>query len=51
MTDLLWPEPLGVLGFWIGLNFGLSMAGLLYILRVRHLEKLSPEAARRKIGK
>ena len=51
MTDLLWPEPLGVLGFWIALNLGLSIAGLLYILRVRHLEALPVEAMRRKISR
>ena len=51
MTDLLWPEPLGVLGFWIALNLGLSLAGLLYILRVRHLEAMPLEAMRKKIGR
>ncbi|MBQ9105608.1 MAG: MATE family efflux transporter, partial [Mailhella sp.] len=51
MTDLLWPEPLGVIGFWIALNFGLSLAGLLYILRVRHLEGLPLEVIKRKISR
>lgn len=51
MTDWLWPEPLGVLGFWIALNLGLSLAGLLYILRVRYLEALPLEAMKQKIGR
>jgi MATE family multidrug resistance protein len=51
MTDLLWSRPLGVLGFWIALNLGLSVAALLYLLRVRHLERLSPEAVQKKIGR
>jgi len=51
MTDLIWPEPLGVIGFWIALNFGLSLAGLLYILRVRHLESLPLEVIKRKISR
>ena len=51
MTDLLWPEPLGVLGFWIALNLGLSIAGLLYILRVRHLEAMPLDAMKKKIGR
>lgn len=51
MTDLLWSEPLGVLGFWIALNVGLSLAGLLYILRVRHLEALPLSVMKRKISR
>ncbi len=51
MTDLLWPEPLGVIGFWIALNLGLSIAGLLYILRVRYLENLPKEAIQRRISR
>jgi len=51
MTDWLWHEPLGVLGFWIALNVGLSLAGLLYLLRVRRLEALPLDAMKRKIGR
>ena len=51
MTDLLWSRPLGVLGFWIALNFGLSVAALLYLLRVRYLERLSPDEVQKKIGR
>jgi tetratricopeptide (TPR) repeat protein len=51
MTDWLWHEPLGVLGFWIALNLGLSLAGLLYILRVRYLEALPLEAMKQKIAR
>ena len=50
-TDALWHEPLGVLGFWIALNVGLSLAGLLYLLRVRRLEALPLDAMKRKIGR
>ena len=51
MTNLLWSRPLGVLGFWIALNFGLSVAALLYLLRVRYLERLSPDEVQKKIGR
>jgi MATE family multidrug resistance protein len=51
MTDWLWHEPLGVLGFWMALNLGLSLAGLLYILRVRYLEALPLEAMKQKIAR
>lgn len=51
MTDLLTPEPLGVLGFWIALIVGLSVAAVLYLLRVHALERLSVEDMKKKIGR
>ena len=51
MTDLLWPEPLGVLGFWVALILGLSVAAVLYLLRVSRLEKLSPEAMLKRLSR
>lgn len=51
MTDWLTPAPLGVLGFWLALIAALSAAAVLYLLRVRHLESLSVEEMRRKIGR
>lgn len=51
MTDLLTPAPLGVLGFWVALILGLSVAALLYLIRIHRLEQLSVEAMRIKIGK
>ena len=51
MTDILTSEPLGVLGFWIALIFGLSAAGLLYLIRIHKLEHLSVEGMKKKIGR
>ena len=51
MTDLITPEPLGVLGFWAALFVGLSVAAVLYLLRVHSLEHLSVEAMKKKIGR
>ena len=51
MTDLLTPAPLGVLGFWIALIFGLSVAALLYLVRIHKLEQLSVEDMKKKIGR
>ena len=51
MTSMLSPEPMGVLGFWVALIFGLSAAALLYLLRIRKLERFSPEEMKRKIGR
>ena len=51
MTSLFTPEPLGVLGFWISLIMGLSVAAVLYLLRIHKLEHLSVEAMKRKIGR
>lgn len=51
MTDLFTPEPLGVLGFWIALIFGLSVAALLYLVRIHKLEQLSVKAMKKKIGR
>ncbi len=51
MTDLITPEPLGVLGFWVALFLGLSVAAVLYLLRVHSLEHLSVEAMKKKIGR
>ena len=51
MTNMLSSEPMGVLGFWVALIFGLSAAALLYLLRIRKLERFSPEEMKRKIGR
>ena len=51
MTDMLTPEPLGVLGFWMALIVGLSVAALLYLLRIHKLEHFSVEAMKKKIGR
>ena len=51
MTDWITREPLGVLGFWIGLIVALSVAATLYLLRIRYLESLTVEQMRRKIGR
>ena len=51
MTDMLTPEPLGVLGFWVALIVGLSVAALLYLLRIHKLEHFSVEAMKKKIGR
>ena len=51
MTSLFTPEPLGVLGFWIALIAGLSVAAVLYLLRIHGLERLSVEAMKKKIGR
>ena len=51
MTDLFTPAPLGVLGFWIALIFGLSVAALLYLVRIHKLEHLSVDAMKKKIGR
>ncbi len=51
MTDMIFPRPLGVTGFWAGLFFGLAAAAVLYLLRVCRLEKLNAEEALKKIGR
>ena len=51
MTSLLTPEPLGVLGFWIALIFGLSVAAVLYLIRVHRLERLTVAEMKKKIGR
>ncbi len=51
MTDLLTAEPLGVLGFWIALFLGLSVAAVLYLIRIHALEHLSVNAMKKKIGR
>ena len=51
MTSLITPEPLGVLGFWIALIFGLSVAAGLYLLRVHRLEHLTVAEMKKKIGR
>ena len=51
MTSLITPEPLGVLGFWIALIFGLSVAAVLYLLRVHRLEHLTVAEMKKKIGR
>lgn len=51
MTDLLTPEPLGVLGFWAALIVGLSVAALLYLIRIHSLERLTVDAMKKKIGR
>ncbi|WP_077072121.1 MATE family efflux transporter [Mailhella massiliensis] len=51
MTDMLTEKPLGVLGFWIALIAGLSVAAVLYLWRIHRLEHLSVEAMKRKIGR
>jgi MATE family multidrug resistance protein len=51
MTEILTPEPLGVLGFWISLLFSLSLAAILYLIRIHHLEHLPLETIKKKIDK
>ena len=51
MTDLITSKPLGVLGFWIALIVGLSVAAVLYLVRIHRLEHLSVEAMKKKIGR
>lgn len=51
MTDWITPKPLGVLGFWAALIVGLSVAAVLYLVRIHKLEHLSVEAMKRKIGR
>lgn len=51
MTSLLTPEPLGVVGFWIGIILGITCAALLLLYRLSRLEKLSLDAVRAKINR
>ena len=51
MTDWMTEKPLGVLGFWVALIVGLSVAAVLYLLRIHKLEHLSVEAMKKKIGR
>lgn len=51
MTDLLTPQPLGVLGFWVALIVGLSVAAVLYLVRIHKLEHLSVADMKKKIGR
>ncbi len=51
MTDWLTPAPLGVLGFWIAFIAALSVAAVLYLLRVWSLESLPVEEILRKISR
>ena len=51
MTDWTTEKPLGVLGFWVALIVGLSVAAVLYLLRIHKLEHLSVEAMKKKIGR
>ena len=50
-TDLLTPQPLGVLGFWVALIVGLSVAAVLYLVRIHKLEHLSVADMKKKIGR
>ena len=51
MTDWMTEKPLGVLGFWVALIVGLSVAAVLYLLRIHKLEHLSVDAMKKKIGR
>ena len=51
LTSWLTPAPLGAAGFWISLIVGLSCAALLSTIRLKSLEKLSPEAIQAKINR
>lgn len=49
-TEIL-GKPLGVYGFWIGLIVGLTSSCILVNLRIRHLERLTPEQIKAKLSK
>ncbi|MBO5490046.1 MAG: MATE family efflux transporter [Desulfovibrio sp.] len=43
-TDWLTPAPLGAAGFWISYIVALGFSGACYLLRLRHLHRLAPDA-------
>ncbi len=49
-TDYILPKQ-GVIGFWMGLIAGLSIAAMLLMWRLLRLEKMSPQAIAEKIAK
>ena len=51
MTSWILPRPLGVVGFWIAIIFGLTCAAFLVLWRLARLERLPLEAVRAKINK
>lgn len=51
LTTWILPTPMGVVGFWIGIIFGLTCAALLVLWRLNSLEKLPLEAVRAKINR
>ena len=51
LTSWILPRPLGVVGFWIAIIFGLTCAAFLVLWRLARLERLPLEAVRAKINK
>ncbi len=51
LTPYLAGRPLGAVGFWIAIIVGLSCAAVLSLLRLRALERLTPDALRAKISR
>lgn len=51
LTTLLTPRPMGVVGFWIGIIFGLTCVAVLLLWRLARLEKLTVEEVRAKISR
>lgn len=51
LTTWILPEPMGVVGFWIGIIFGLTCAAVLVLWRLARLEKMPLEAVKAKINR
>lgn len=51
LTTWILPEPMGVVGFWIAIIFGLTCAAVLVLWRLAWLEKLPLEAVQAKINR
>ena len=49
-TDIIMPK-VGVAGFWMGLIIGLTVVSTMLMLRILHLEKMSPEQISAKIAR